>query len=283
MSPRGEDWTVEEVEATVADYIDMLQKELAGIPYRKTEHRNRLRRLLTGRNDPAVEFKHANISAVLNELGLPYISGYKPRGNYQALLEQIIVAHLERLPALIRDLGRAETVPSVDPATDRRRLSLILEDPPPRTPAELLREHAPSYQARKRDLALLDARRRTLGVQGEEFVVWLERRRLQEARATKLAKEVTRISESEGDGAGYDVRSFEADGQIRHIEVKTTTFGKVHPFIVSTNELEFSRDNVRTYWLYRVFHFGPSSKLFTLRGAIDKSCRLEPIQYRASF
>lgn len=283
MSSRGRDWTVEEVEATVADYLDMLQKELAGISYSKTDHRNRLLRLLAGRNAPAVEFKHANISAVLKELGLPFINGYKPRGNYQTLLEQTIVAHLERDPVLIRDIEKIDTPLPVDLATDTRRLAQIMDDPPSRSPAGLVSERVRSYVGRKRDFALLDARRRTLGAQGEEFVVWLERRRLQEAGALRLAKEVTRVSETEGDGAGYDVRSFESDGQLRHIEVKTTTFGKVHPFIVSANELDYSKDHSRTYWLYRVFHFGASSRLFALRGAIDESCRLEPVQYRASF
>ena len=283
MAARGSDWSVEEVEATVADYLEMLRKELAGISYSKTEHRNRLLRFLAGRNAPAIEFKHANISAVLNELGLPFIDGYKPRGNYQALLEKIIVAHLERDPVLIRDIGKIDTPLPVDLATDTRRLAHIMEDPPPRSPAGLVSERVRSYVGRRRDLALIDARRRALGAQGEEFVVWLERRRLGEAGAPHLAKDVTRVSETEGDGAGYDVRSFEADGQLRHIEVKTTTFGKVHPFIVSANELDFSKDFSQTYWLYRVFHFGPTSKLFALPGAIDESCRLEPVQYRASF
>ena len=43
-------------------------------------------RLLDGRSDGAIEYKHENISAVLIELGYPYIEGYKPRCNYQQLL-----------------------------------------------------------------------------------------------------------------------------------------------------------------------------------------------------
>jgi hypothetical protein len=233
LSSRGEDWSVEEVETTVADYFDMLQKELAGVPYSKTEHRRRLLRMLAGRNGQAVEFKHANISAVLKELGLPFIDGYKPRGNYQALLERTIVANLERHPTLLRDFEKTEAPSPVDTSADTRGLRQIMEDPPTRTPAGFIADRKRAYVARKRDLALLDDRRRTLGARGEEFVVWLERRRLEEAGVPKLAKDVVRISETEGDGAGYDVRSFEADGRLRHIEVKTTTFGKVHPFIVS--------------------------------------------------
>ncbi len=34
----GEDWSQEEVEATVADYFDMLNKDLRGQDYNKTKH-----------------------------------------------------------------------------------------------------------------------------------------------------------------------------------------------------------------------------------------------------
>ena len=42
----GDDWSREEVEATVGDYFAMLHDELAGLPINKAEHNERLRRLL---------------------------------------------------------------------------------------------------------------------------------------------------------------------------------------------------------------------------------------------
>src|SRR5690606_24742934 len=69
------DWSREEVEACVADYLRMLTLELNGQHYNKTEHANQLMKLLGGRNRPSVEFKHCNISAVLIALGYPYIRG----------------------------------------------------------------------------------------------------------------------------------------------------------------------------------------------------------------
>lgn len=36
-----------------------------------------------GRTHRSVEFKHQNISAVMEELGLPWILGYKPKRKYQ--------------------------------------------------------------------------------------------------------------------------------------------------------------------------------------------------------
>jgi len=90
-----DDWSRDEVEATVADYFEMLSEELAGRPVNKAAHNAALRNLLRDRSKGSVEFKHANISAVLTLHGYPYINGYKPRFNFQALLEQVVLEYLE--------------------------------------------------------------------------------------------------------------------------------------------------------------------------------------------
>jgi hypothetical protein len=87
-------WSREEVEATVADYFHMLTLALAGQQYNKTGHRRALMKKLDERTEGSVELKHQNISAVLNELGYPYIPGYKPLGNYQSLLFDVIADRL---------------------------------------------------------------------------------------------------------------------------------------------------------------------------------------------
>ena len=58
----AEDWSIEEVEATVADYFAMLEHELRGESYNKKEHNRQLQLQLRGRSPQAIEFKHANIS-----------------------------------------------------------------------------------------------------------------------------------------------------------------------------------------------------------------------------
>ena len=89
------DWSRDEVEATVADYFDMLGDELGGARVNKSDHNERLRVVLRRRSKGSVEFKHANISAVLTLQGYPYIDGYKPRFNFQALLEQVVLEYLD--------------------------------------------------------------------------------------------------------------------------------------------------------------------------------------------
>jgi hypothetical protein len=89
----GTDWTDDELDLIVADYFAMLEDELAGRTYVKAQHRAALVQLI-GRSHGSVEFKHQNISAVLQELGLPWIFGYKPAVNFQRALFDAIERRL---------------------------------------------------------------------------------------------------------------------------------------------------------------------------------------------
>ena len=68
-------WTDAENDLIVADYFAMLAADLASRPYNKAEHNQRLRSQID-RSRPSIEFKHRNISAVLNGLGESWIAGY---------------------------------------------------------------------------------------------------------------------------------------------------------------------------------------------------------------
>ena len=93
-------WTKEEVVATVEAYFEMLALELDDRDFNKAEYNRNLRTHLNNRTKAAVELKHQNISAVLDSLGLRFINGYKPKGNYQALLRESVQAHLASYPGL---------------------------------------------------------------------------------------------------------------------------------------------------------------------------------------
>lgn len=113
VGPPGSDWSDAEVEATVDDYLEMLVAEALGQKYSKAEHRRTLtRKLNPGRTESAIEFKHQNISAVMSKLGLPYIRGYKPRGNYQTQLERVVQRRLQD-PQTLAAIGRRAPQPSV--------------------------------------------------------------------------------------------------------------------------------------------------------------------------
>jgi hypothetical protein len=279
----AENWSREEVEATVADYFSMLEKELRREPYNKAEHNRRLQRILNGRSHGSVERKHQNISAILRDERFPWINGYKPLGNYQGLLAEVVVGRLDEyrhLDELADAIVRAEA-----PIPDPRRIRFE-PAPKPEHPGLYLRDSTGGrerqYRARKIDYFEREARNRSLGTAGEEVVLELERHRLIAEGKRKLAEEVEWVSRTRGDGLGFDVLSFENSGEERFIEVKTTNFGKETPFYVSRNELSFSRDFAPQFQLYRLFGFRESPRLYALQGPIEESCRLEATTFAAN-
>jgi len=106
-------WSHEEVEAIVADYFNMLDNELRGIHYNKTEHRRALSILLKTRSDGSIERKHQNISAVLIDQGFPYIAGYKPLRNYQQLLYDIVSNRLTNSTNLVNFVREQVNEPAI--------------------------------------------------------------------------------------------------------------------------------------------------------------------------
>jgi hypothetical protein len=64
----GEDWSAEEVGATVVSYFEMLRLDAECANYKKSDFNAALRLKLRGRSKALVELKHQNISAVLHGL-----------------------------------------------------------------------------------------------------------------------------------------------------------------------------------------------------------------------
>lgn len=284
-SQEAKDWSADEVRLVVADYFSMLEQELLGKAYNKSQHRKALIPQLNGRSDGSVEFKHQNISAVLAGEGLPYVEGYKPRGNYQALLAQEIDEYLDRNPNFLEQLAAAPTVnpdkPSVDEQLDPD--AYFVERPEAVGAPQSPEKPWLSRRGRRVDFASRDAANRRLGKLGEEFTVWLERRRLRARGRDDLAEQVEWIAETLGDGLGYDVRSFDdVDGSERLVEVKTTALPKHTPFYVTGNEVRCSEDRAEQFQLFRVFDYGRATRIYILHGALTANCHLEPMLYRAT-
>jgi hypothetical protein len=73
-SKEGTDWTADEVVILVGSYFRMLEEECAGRPYNKSEYRRQVI-TATGRKPGSIERKLQNVSAVLDEIGIPWILG----------------------------------------------------------------------------------------------------------------------------------------------------------------------------------------------------------------
>ena len=98
-----------------------------------------------------------------------------------------------------------------------------------------------------------------------------------------LAKKVRWVSKEEGDGAGYDILSFDPRGDKRFVEVKTTIGSNTTPFFVSRNEHAFAERNSDHYCLFRIFNFRKEPRAFELNGKLEKFVHLSPEAYRADF
>lgn len=279
IDPRGTDWTDGEIDLIVADYFEMLRMEVAQQPYVKS-HRNAALQELTGRSRGSIEFKHQNISAVLRYLGEPWIPGYKPMTNYQRALIDGVERRLaapDKMSVFYNAANEAIAHVAAAPA-------LFFEAPPDLRTAdasqvpEVLRR-----LVRKFDPAERDARNARLGKLGEERVYFSERERLADAGRKDLAAKVKWVSEEVGDGAGYDILSFDQAGRERLLEVKTTMGYQRTPFYLTENERLLSEERPKEFRLVRLYDFAKTPKAFELAPPLADSVTLSPISYRASF
>jgi hypothetical protein len=267
------DWTPAEIAAIVADYFSMLDAEVAGQPYNKTEHRNALQKIVQ-RSSGSIERKHQNISAVLQNLSLPWIQGYKPLANFQDALVTAVERRLDK------DIVKLDQPTAAPPSTTTATVDEVFVAPP--KAANMPAKSGPMVRlARKFDPAMRDAANRKLGCAGEEFVERIERERLRKAGRDDLAKKVEWVSKSQGDGLGYDIESFETDGTPIVIEVKTTKGPIQSPFFLSENERSVAAERGASYRLYRVFKYGDDPKIYSLKGPLDPVLLLQPVSYRA--
>lgn len=282
----GTDWNAEELDAIVADYFAMLADEIAGRPYVKSHHNAALREKI-GRTPGSVERKHMNISAVLIELGLPIINGYKPFSNFQDALGRTIERYLTEHPAALqgdafvprweRDAGREPAALGlIEPPA-----IFVDETPPPPGAARPPRPAGLERLVRKFDPVARDFRNRTLGKAGEALIVDFERHRLATLDRKDLASKVRWVAQEDGDGAGYDIHSFDRSGNDRLIEVKTTQGPRSTPFFVTRNELSLAHERPDHFRLYRLYEVAQAPRLFKLKPPLEEAVTLETETWRA--
>src|ERR1035441_6154372 len=252
----------------------MLSAEITGRPYIKSRH-SAVLMVQIGRTHRSVEFKHQNISAVLDELGLPWIPGYMPKRNYQNAIFDAIDRYLTGHSAIIEEPSAPPMLVATESAT--------FVDPPVLSAKEQRIPERLQRLVRKFDPVERDHRNRSLGKAGEAFVVDIERARLAESNRGDLAHKVRWVSEEDGDGAGYDVLSFNPFGQERLIEVKTTNGAARTPFFLSRNECEFAKERPTDWSIYRVHLFAKNPRIFTISPPLEEAINLRPETWRASF
>lgn len=264
----GKDWTQAEIDTIVADYMTMLTLEMCGQPYNKAARNRTLQTKLPQRSRSAIEFKHQNISAVLRDIDQPWIPGYKPMGNHQAALALTVVHWLEQHSELQQHIAQhTDQAPTTPSKIDWQ--SFITPAPKPPSAQETPAPYTTKRPTLAVDYVARQARNTALGTAGETLILHYEQQRLIRAGQENLATKIEHIAKTQGDGAGFDILSFNTDSSERFIEVKTTTLAAETPFYLSRNELQFSKAHASQYHLYRVFDFNKKPRAFVRSGALD--------------
>ena len=271
----GTPWTGREIEAIVADYAGMLRAELAGERVVKAE-RNRALQKIIDRSRGSIEYKHQNISAVLEMLGLPYIRGYKPARNYQHALFEVVEAHLAR-GRLLHQLATEPSTIVVPPA------GLVFGPPPAKRDRPAPGDAAIGHVLQRNDPAECDLRARALGEAGEHFLYQAEQNRLSALGRDDLAGRVRWVAKDDGDGYGYDILSFSKDGAERWLEVKTTNGPQATPFWLTENERRVSEERPDVFRIARLYDFSREPAAYQIRPPLAEHIRLIPASYRAEF
>lgn len=271
----GADWSESEIDLVVADYFRMRAMWLRNEPFVKAHHYRAIMEA-TGRSKGSVESKYMNISATLERLSLPWLGGYAPLRNFQGALLRAVERHVEQ-----------EWIEGLTPEPAGQQASfaepLFIETAP--EIGALPASSSPELErmARKFDPALRDERNRRIGLAGEQRVLESERARLARDGRPDLAGKVRWISQELGDGAGYDIASFEVDGKERFLEVKTTIGHKRTPFMLTRNEKDFAQEAGERFCIFRLYDWGRAPGAFLIRPPLTSCLILEPTVYRASF
>ncbi len=138
-----------------------------------------------------------------------------------------------------------------------------------------------SFQGRKTDWSKKQVVSSKLGLLGEELVVHAERQKL---KLLGLDDKLEKV-EKKLDGQGYDILSFDENGEEIYIEVKTTTGNSDEPFYLSINEKVFCDLNSDKYIIYRLHNYNyknKTAKIYKIKGTELKEFNLLPTNFEVS-
>ena len=233
LPARTGDWSLHECEVVADAYFDCLRHKLSGQAFTRNTALDRVAQQI-GRTRGSVDYKFQNIDSVLYEAGLPRLNEAVAK-NAQVLLRFVV---LDPLASRMVTTG----------VVHEKALAEITSDvfvPVPQIPVTEARDFQDlvGRRAFQTNFAERDAKNRALGKAGEVWVVALEKRRLTEAGRPDLAKKVIWVSDTIGDGLGYDIESVDEQGQPLFIEVKATNQGQDAPFFISQTEYERRSEN----------------------------------------
>lgn len=114
-----------------------------------------------------------------------------------------------------------------------------------------------------------------IGDLGELWALKYEIDKLKQIGLHNLIDKIKHTAKDEGDGIGYDIQSFDGNGQKIYIEVKTTKGGKNSTFYITRTELERSKIEKENFYLYRLYNFNEdndTADILIIKGDLTNLC-----------
>ncbi|HEU4576437.1 MAG TPA: DUF3883 domain-containing protein [Chitinophagaceae bacterium] len=121
-----------------------------------------------------------------------------------------------------------------------------------------------------------------IGDLGELWALKYEIEKLRESGQYNLIDKIKHTAKDEGDGTGYDIQSFDGNGQKIYIEVKTTKSGKNSTFYITRTELERSKIEKENFYLYRLYNYNEdndTADILIIKGDLTTLCEF-PTTYK---
>lgn len=122
-----------------------------------------------------------------------------------------------------------------------------------------------------------------IGLMGEELVMRYEMHALLSVGKPELANQIVHVAVDEGDGAGYDIRSYTPEGEVKYIEVKTTLGTQNARFFLTRNEYSFGQNNAGNYYIYRLHDLimeEATANLYIKKGNVDEHFDKSVVTYQ---
>ena len=126
------------------------------------------------------------------------------------------------------------------------------------------------------------------GIQGENYVYKYEVNKLKKHGRDDLAKKVVKQCEDKTCFPGYDIKSFDIDGNEIYIEVKSSKSMSKKNFYISSNEIKAAKKYKKNYFIYRVVNSLTNPKIpyripDPLKRRKEGQIKIEPHTYEISF
>ncbi|TGU71628.1 DUF3427 domain-containing protein [Geomonas terrae] len=173
----------------------------------------------------------------------------------------------------------------IEPHKPKVLNTLQMSSPP--KPSSRTGVGTPTFKGKRDvDYSQKDAKNKRLGRLGELLVIEYEANTLRGIGRHDLADRIRHVAEIEGDGVGYDVESYDENGNKKFIEVKTTKGGISTAFFISANEVAFGELHPDRFFIYRIYEYNEEcnfGQCFIVENPAVENLRLTPVNYRAEF